>query len=144
MNEPISKTAESTVREKIQEGARIEMPLYRHRKGKVFHASGSWQTTKSEKRLIETFGYLFFFGVFPGLILLMIHPGTLAAVLLGIGVTGAVGTFISLFAVAFHKHRQKPMEGHYYDTDYKYNALTGEETDNTREITKDEFFGEKG
>lgn len=143
MNEPISKTAESTVREKIQEGARIEMPLYQRRKGKVFHASGSWQTTKSEKRLIETFGYLFFFGVFLGLILLMIHPGTLAAVLLGIGVTGAVGTFISLFAVAFHKHRQKPMEGHCYDTDYKYNALTGEETDNTREITKDEFFGEK-
>ena len=29
------------------------------------------------------------------------------------------------------------------DTDYEYNAFSGEETDNTREITKEEFFGKK-
>ena len=33
------------------------------------------------------------------------------------------------------------MEAKYYDTDYEYNAFTGEETDHTREITKEEFFG---
>ncbi len=31
------------------------------------------------------------------------------------------------------------MEAHYY----KYNAFTGEETDNTREISKEEFYGKK-
>ena len=35
------------------------------------------------------------------------------------------------------------MEAHYYDTDYKYNAFTGEKTDNSKEITKEEFFNKK-
>ena len=121
----------------------MRIPLYERRKGKEFHASGSWQTTKGEKRLIETFGCLFFFGVFIGLFMLFIHPGTLAYILLGLGIVGAVGTFISLFAIVLHKHKEEPMEAHFYDTDYKYNAFTGETTDNTKEITKEEFLGEK-
>ena len=121
----------------------MRIPLYERRKGKEFHASGSWQTTKGEKRLIETFGCQFFFGVFIGLFMLFIHPGTLAYILLGLGIIGAVGTFISLFAIVLHKHKEEPMEAHFYDTDYKYNAFTGETTDNTKEITKEEFFGEK-
>ena len=72
-----------------------------------------------------------------------IHPGKLAFIILGAGIIGAVGTFISLFAIVFLKHKKEPMETHYYDTDYKYNAFTGEETDNTREITEEEFFGKK-
>ena len=140
MNKHISEEAEDIVRESLEEGKRIEIPLYERRKGKQFHASGSWQTTAGEKRLIETFGYMFFFGIFIGLIMLFIHPGKLAFILMGIGVIGAVGTFVSLFAIVFHKHKEKPMEVHYYDTDYKYNAFTGEEADNTREITKEEFF----
>ena len=143
MNKDISKKAEYIVRESLKEGKRIEIPLYERRKGKEFHASGSWKTTEGEKRLIETFGCMFFFGVFIGLIMLFIHPGKLAFILLGLGIIGAVGSFISLFAIVLHKHKEKPMEAHYYDTDYEYNAFTGEETDNTREITKEEFFGEK-
>ena len=143
MNEHISEKAENTVRETIEESARVEIPLYERRRGKEFRASGSWQTTKGEERLIETFGYLFFFGVFAGLIMLFIHPGKLAFILLSLGIQGAVGTFISLFAIVFRKHKQKPMETHYYDTDYQYNAFTGEEKDNTREITKEEFCGKK-
>ena len=143
MNKRISESAESIVRESIEENARIEIPLYERRKGKKVHASGSWQTTKGEKRLIETFGYLFFFGVFIGLIMCFFYPGTLAKIILGIGIIGAVGTFISMFAIVIRKNKKEPMEAHYYYTDYKYNAFTGEETDNTREITKEEFFGEK-
>lgn len=143
MNEHSSEKTESIMREKTEDSARIEIPLYTRRKGKEFHASGSWQTTKGERILIETLGYIFFFGVFLGLILLFIHPGMLAYMLLWIGVTGAVGTFVSLFAIVFRKHKQAPMEAQYYDIDYKYNALTGEETDHTKEITKEEFFGKK-
>ena len=139
----ISEKVEQVMRESITGDKHIEIPLYERRKGKEFHASGSWKTTEGEKRLIETFGCMFFFGVFIGLIMLFIHPGKLAFILLGIGIIGAVGSFISLFAIVLHKHKEKPMEAHYYDTDYEYNAFTGEETDNTREITKEEFFGEK-
>ncbi len=143
MNEGVSEKAESIVRESMEESARIGIPLYERRKGKEFHASGSWKATEGEKRLIETFGCMFFFGIFIGLIMLFIHPGMFASILLGIGIIGAVGTFISLFAIVFHKQKQEPMEAHYYDVDYKYNAFTKEESDKSREITKEEFFGKK-
>lgn len=139
MNENISEKAENIIQETVAENSRVEIPLYQRRKGKEFHASGTWQATKGERRLIETFGYMFFFGVFIGLIMTFIHPGKLSAIILGIGIIGAIGTFISLFAIVLSKHKKEPMEAHYYDVDYKYNAFTGEETDNTREITKEEF-----
>ena len=142
-NERIYEKTENAVRESIREGIRVEIPLYERRKGKEFHASGSWEATKGEKRIIETFGYMFFFGVFIGLIMQFIHPGKLAIIILVTGIIGAVGTFISLFAIVFLKHKNEPMETHYYDTDDKYTAFTGEETDNTSEITKEEFFGKK-
>ena len=139
-NKDISGKAKEIVKEGLRENAHMEIPLYERRKGKEFHASGSWQTTKGEKRLIEGFGCMFFVGVFFGLLIGFIHPGKLAVLLLSIGILGAVGTFISLFAIVFHKHKKEPMEAHYYDTDYTYNALTKEETDHSKEITKEEFF----
>ena len=139
----ISEKVEQVMRESITGDKHIEIPLYERRKGKEFHASGSWKATEGEKRIIESFGYMAFFGIFIGLIMLFIFPGKLASIILAIGIIGAVGTFASLFAIVLHKHKQEPMEAHYYDTDYKYNAFTKEETDHSKEITKEEFFGKK-
>ena len=137
----ISEKAENIMRKSRVKGNGVEIPLYERRKGMEFHASGSWQTTKGERLIIETFGWMFFLGVFAGLIVLFIHPGAFAYCLLGVGIAGAVGTFISLFAIAFKKNKEEPMETHGYDTDCKYNAFTGEETNYSREITKEEFLG---
>ena len=63
-NESISEKAEKIARKSKVGGSRVEVPLYERRRGKEFHASGSWQATKGEQRLIETFGCMFFFGVF--------------------------------------------------------------------------------
>lgn len=139
----ISEKVEQVMRESITGDKHIEIPLYERRKGKEFHAFGSWKATEGEKRIIESFGYMAFFGIFIGLIMLFIFPGKLASIILAIGIIGAVGTFVSLFAIVLHKHKQEPMEAHYYDTDYKYNAFTKEETDHSKEITKEEFFGKK-
>ena len=139
----ISEKVEQVMRESITGDKHIEIPLYERRKGKEFHASGSWKATEGEKRIIESFGYMAFFGIFIGLIMLFIFPGKLASIILAIGIIGAVGTLVSLFAIVLHKHKQEPMEAHYYDTDYKYNAFTKEETDHSKEITKEEFFGKK-
>ena len=139
----ISEKVEQVMRESITGDKHIEIPLYERRKGKEFHASGSWKATEGEKRIIESFGYMAFFGILIGLIMLFIFPGKLASIILAIGIIGAVGTFVSLFAIVLHKHKQEPMEAHYYDTDYKYNAFTKEETDHSKEITKEEFFGKK-
>ena len=139
----ISEKVEQVMRESITGDKHIEIPLFERRKGKEFHASGSWKATEGEKRIIESFGYMAFFGIFIGLIMLFIFPGKLASIILAIGIIGAVGTFVSLFAIVLHKHKQEPMEAHYYDTDYKYNAFTKEETDHSKEITKEEFFVKK-
>ena len=139
----ISEKVEQVMRESITGDKHIEIPLFERRKGKEFHASGSWKATEGEKRIIESFGYMAFFGIFIGLIMLFIFPGKLASIILAIGIIGAVGTFVSLFAIVLHKHKQEPMEAHYYDTDYKYNVFTKEETDRSKEITKEEFFGKK-
>ena len=124
-------------------GPENNVPLYERRKGKEFHASGSWKATEGEKILVEIFGGMFFFGIFIGLFMLLIHPGTLAFIVLGVGVIGAIGVFVSLFAIVLHKHKEQPMETHYYNPDYQYNAFKGQVTDNTREITKEEFYGKK-
>lgn len=42
MNERFFESAETIVRESAAENARREMPLYRRRKGKEFHASGGF------------------------------------------------------------------------------------------------------
>ena len=55
-NKDIYKKAESVVKQTVKDNSHIEIPLYERRKGKEFHASGSWQTTKGEKRLLEGFG----------------------------------------------------------------------------------------
>ena len=125
------------------QNTRVNLPLYERRKGKEFHASGSWKATKDEKILVEIFGGMFFFGIFIGLFMLLIHPGTFAFIVLGVGVIGAIGVFVSLFAIVLHKHKEQPMETHYYNTDYQYNAFKEQVTDNTREITKEEFYGKK-
>ena len=143
MNKNVSEKVKDVVRKSVKDNSRVEVPLYRRQKGKGFHASGTWQATEGERRLIETFGCLFFFGIFLGLIMGFIHSGTLSSILLGIGIIGAIGTFVSLFAIIFRKNRKEPMEVHYYDTDYRYNAITGEETDKSKEITKEEFLGKK-
>lgn len=141
MDKQTYKETENKARENAAESPHIEIPLFERRKGKEFHASGRWHVMKNEKRLIEIFGGMFFFGVFLGIMMILIYPGTLAYAVLGIGILGAAGSFISLFAIVLHKHNQAPMEAHYYDIDYKYNAINGQETDHTREISKEEFLG---
>ncbi len=135
--------SENNIHSGTGQGPSFQVPLYQRRVGKEFHASGTWKASKGERRLIEIFGWLFFLGIFIGVFMVIIMPGTIASIILGIGIIGAVGTFVSLFVIAFRKHKEKPMEAHYYSTDYKYNAFTGQQADNSREITKDEFYGNK-
>ena len=126
------------------DGEKISIPLYEKRKGKEYRASGQWQVSKKERFLIEGFGYVFFFGVFIGLFMLMFHAGKIAGFFLIAGIIGAIGMSISLFAVVFKKNKEEPMESHYYDVDRTYNAFKGETTDRTKEISKEEFHNKKG
>jgi len=114
--------------------------LYTRQKGKQMHASGSWKVTQGEQNLLNAVAV--FFGV--SVIAVLISPFVHKRWFLIAAVVCCVVAFISMFAVLFglvlRKSRQQPMETHYYDVDYRYNALKGETDDQTREISKEEFM----
>jgi len=114
--------------------------LYTRQKGKQMHASGSWKVTQGEQNLLNAVAVFFAVSV----IAVLISPFVHKRLFLIAAVVCCVVAFISMFAVLFglvlRKSRQQPMETHYYDVDYRYNALKGETDDQTREISKEEFM----
>ena len=114
--------------------------LYTRQKGKQMHASGTWKTTPGERKLVNAVAVFFAVSV----IAVLVSPLVQKRWFLIAAVVCCVVAFISMFAVlfglVFRKSRQQPMKTHYYDVDYRYNALKGETDDQTREITKEEFM----
>ena len=53
-------------------------------------------------------------------------------------IIGGVGGFI--LVVALRHNKKDPMEMKYYDVDYENNYITGKGYDNTKQISKEEFF----
>ena len=47
-----------------------------------------------------------------------------------------------VLTVTLRHNKKDPIQMQYYDVDYEQNNITGEGYDNTREITKEEFYGE--
>ena len=117
--------------------------LYEFRKGKQMHASGSWKATRTEDLVIKCTGAFFAISVLAELIAsifqirFLILPATVCLVI------SFIGMFVVLFGIVYLKSRKEPMEKHYYDVDYRYNGFKNEVKDNTKEITKEEFYGKK-
>ena len=53
---------------------------------------------------------------------------------------GSVAIFVLI--VALRHNKKDPAEMHYYDVDYEYSRFTDEINDNTKEITKEEFYSD--
>lgn len=117
--------------------------LYEVQKGKQMHASGSWKATPTEDLIIKAMGAFFALSVIAELIatIFQIRPLILPATVCL--VISFIGMFVVLFGIVYLKSRKEPMEKHYYDVDYKYNGFKNEISDNTREISKDEFYSKK-
>ena len=114
--------------------------LFEYRKGKEMHASGSWSTTGAERKLIHVVSAFFAVSVIAVLISPLVRKGWFSAVSIICCAVSFIGMFVVLFGLVFIKARKEPMETHYYDVDYRYNGIKGEVTDNTVEISKEEFL----
>ena len=120
--------------------------LYEKQKGKEMHASGSWEASPKEQKLITAVGIFFAVSVIATLVVSALWmsgaaaiPGTLLTVAIICTVISFILMFVVLFGAVFRHNKEQPMEKHYYDVDYTYNGITGKTEDNTREISENEF-----
>ena len=114
--------------------------LYERQKGKQMHASGSWSVTSVERKLINAVAFFFAISVIAVLVSGFVHRRWfLIASIISCAIS-FIMMFVVLFGLVFKKSREKPMETHYYDVDFKYNGITGQTEDQTTEISKDAFL----
>lgn len=114
--------------------------LYSRQKGKQMHASGSWKVTKGEQKLVNAVAVFFAISVIAVLASAFVQKRWFLIASIVCCAVAFISMFVVLFGLVFRKSRLQPMETHYYDVDYRYNALKGETDDDTREISKEEFF----
>ncbi|MBR4462610.1 MAG: hypothetical protein IKS51_08535 [Erysipelotrichaceae bacterium] len=117
--------------------------LYEVQKGKQTHASGTWKATKTEDLIVKVTAVFFTVSVVMELIAAFFHIRSLILPVTICLVLSFIGLFVVMFGIVYLKSGKEPMEKHYYDVDYKYDGIKGEISDSTKEITKEEFYGNK-
>ena len=133
-----------TERELRSNPARKEIRVADSFKGKEIHAGGTWEVPKGWKILFQTEAILFLIAMFAVIIGDIANfgrnfmiPAIISAVIV------ALIAAITMTVCIMKMNKKDPMDVRYYDVDYKENHLTGEVHDNTREVSKDEFFGNR-
>ncbi len=117
--------------------------LYERQQGKQMHATGSWSVSLAERKLINAVAVFFAASVIAVLAGAFLQKRWFLIVSVCCCAVSFLAMFAVMFDLVFKKSRQQPMETHYYDVDYRYNALGEETKDNTREISKEEFLHSK-
>ena len=120
----------------------VGIPVYEKYKGKEAYASKEWKTTKGEGRALAILMTVLALMLIAVVILQFLSipmwvkiVAFVAAIVLFIA---SIGIFV--LVVALRHNKQDPAQMHYYDVDYEHNHITGEGYDNTREISKEEFY----
>ena len=114
--------------------------LYERQKGKQMHASGSWSVTKAEQNVIYAVGVFFAASVIAVIISSFVGKRWFLIASIICCAVSFLAMFAVMFGLVYKKSRKQPMEKHYYDVDYGYNAITGKTADKTREISREEFL----
>ena len=120
------------------------VPVYEKYKGKEAHAEKEWLMTKGEKAAMIVLMVLLMLMVLAVVGIQFLYIPTaykiVAFVLGNILFIGSVAIFVLI--VALRHNKKDPAEMHYYDVDYEYSRFTDEINDNTKEITKEEFYSD--
>lgn len=121
---------------------KIEIPVYEKFKGKQMHGSKTWQATEKEQKNVKILGAAFTALVILALVspLLPVSSGTRVMLFVLAIAVGIIGMGGYLFYIAFRHHKEEPIDIHYYEVDYEKNHLTGKNRDDTKEISKEEFY----
>lgn len=114
--------------------------LFERKIGKEFSASGTWRTTPQEDLTIKILGGLFAVCCVISLFSSFFLPAALSVLFFVLTFVFAFAMGGFMFYTVWKKSRKEPMEKHYYDVNYKYNGITGETDDRTKEISKAEFW----
>ena len=121
------------------------IPVYEKYKGKHAEASGEWKPTKGEKTALYILMgvMILIFGAAAVTYFMPVPTGVKIIVLIAtiVIMIGGIGGF--LLIVNLRHNKKDPMEMHYYDVDYEINHITKTGYDNTKEITKEEFYSDK-
>jgi len=126
-----------------KEGSSISSgTIYEKHKGKVAKGHGEWEATKGEKIatgivtavaiLVVIMAFVIYFLPLP--LLVKIISFIIAGVLFFVIIAGF------LLIVILRHNKKEPGKMHYYDVDYEVNHINGKGYDNTKEISKEEFF----
>ena len=119
--------------------------LYEKYKGKEAYGSKEWETTKGEKTaliIVMIIGILIGIAAFVVYFMPSVSTGykILTLIIAGVLLILMIGGLV--LTVTLRHNKKDPIQMQYYDVDYEQNNITGEGYDNTREITKEEFYGE--
>ena len=116
--------------------------VYEKYKGKVAEGHGEWEASKGEKTamvivmavalLVVASAFVIYF--LPVSLFIKIISFIIAGVLFFAIIAGF------LLVVILRHNIKDPGEMHYYDVDYEANHINGKGYDNSKEISKDEFF----
>ena len=119
--------------------------VYEKYNGKVAEGHGEWEASKGEKTamvivmavvlLVVASAFVIYF--LPVSLLIKIISFIMAGVLFFVIIAGF------LLVVILRHTKKDPGEMHYYDVDYEANHINGKGYDNTKEITKEEFYDQK-
>ncbi len=123
---------------------KFDVSVYKQKKAKEAYASKTWEPTKGDKIALGIITPILVLTVVAVLAVWMLPVDIPILVKIPFTILAGVAFFIIIavfLLITVLKHNKKdPMEMHYYDVDYKVNNLSGEVYDNTKEITKEEFF----
>ena len=121
------------------------MRVYEKYKGKEAHASKEWAMTKGEKTALIVFMAVLFLFVLAVIVLQFLPITTLLKILAFILciIVFFVGTGLFVLIIVLRHNKKDPAEMHYFDVDYEYNRFKNEVNDNTKEITKEDFYSKE-
>ena len=115
-----------------------DIPVLNSFKGKKMHARGTYDVSKPEAFLLTISCILFIASTI--YLVESSASGRLSILLLAASLIFMVLTW---GIIVFKKIRQDPLDIHYYSVDEKANHITGTYTNNTEEISKEEFLEAK-
>ena len=145
-NSPISVGGyvEHTSTDHVVRAEMAGVPVYEKYKGKEAHAEKEWLMTKGERAAMIVLMVLMALLILAVVVIQFLYISSALKILAFVfgNIIFIAGIAIFILVVALRHNKKDPAEMHYYDVDYEYSRFTDEVNDNSKEITKEEFYSD--
>ena len=116
----------------------MKKELYSKKKGVQYTASGHWETTDSEARIIKVLSIFTVAAGFGFFITLSLKLSKVWPILLILTILGFAAAIIFMIVTIKKKAKEQPMEEHLVKVDTETNNITGQKRDDSVEIPLEE------